>query len=180
MRNKPNLHRAHDQDTPLVHYSIIPPFQSDANRAKRSQFRPAGGPTWRSIVRNEANLPTGRPARDTIMRNKANLPRTGRNEGGSARPGGAPPPPSVRNEANFSQQAGLAWGQSCKTNPISPSRRGRRGVKRAKRTQFAHTGWKGCQPAGVGSAASGGDKHAKRTQFLRRDMETKCFVGKEL
>jgi hypothetical protein len=39
------------RDTPLFHCSIIPPFQPDANRAKRTQFQKEGQPAWRGELR---------------------------------------------------------------------------------------------------------------------------------
>ena len=39
VRNEPNLRPA---EYPSFHYSIIPPFQSDAKRAKRTQTAVAG------------------------------------------------------------------------------------------------------------------------------------------
>jgi hypothetical protein len=47
------------RDTPALHYSIIPPFQPDADYAKQSQFSPERGGT----------RPRGR---ETIVRNKPN------------------------------------------------------------------------------------------------------------
>jgi hypothetical protein len=102
VQNEPNF--AGRPDTPLFQYSIIPPFQSDADCAKRSQFpatpggtRPGGWGTWGNRVKQSQ---FGGP----IVRNEANFP---------AWPGGAGP----------GRRGTWDERQMHKTNPIS--RRGR-------------------------------------------------------
>jgi hypothetical protein len=63
-----------------------------ANRAKRSQFPPTGGPVWWSIVQNEPNFP---------------------------RQAGPVPGPIVQNEANFLDSRGRRPDSLCETKPIS-------------------------------------------------------------
>lgn len=82
-QNKPNFGRC---DRRAPHYSSIPSFQSDADRAKQSQS-PAG--------------PGGRER--VIMQNKPNLPGGAGRPSPAHRPSGLAPPPEavVQNEPNL-------------------------------------------------------------------------------
>ena len=133
--------------------------------AKQTQFV-AGGTAVRELRSPLRPLASLSP----IVRNEPNLPRTGRNEGGSARPEGAPPGPIVQNEANFPQQPGPAWDQLCETNPISAGRRARVGGGLCETKPICP----GLTEGGLGSQGTkhrhAGDKHAKQSQFPQTAM----------
>jgi hypothetical protein len=71
VQNKANLPPAH---IPLFHYSIIPLFQSDGNRAKQTQFGGARPGSQDANVQNEPNC-SGRPgARRTRCAKRTQFP----------------------------------------------------------------------------------------------------------
>jgi len=92
------------RDTPLFHYSIIPPFPSDVNHAKQTQLGPAGrrtGSLEEENVQNEPNL-----ARERRYR---------RDQTCETKP--------IVTEPPFTKPRPAGWGpHSCETKPISGGR----------------------------------------------------------
>jgi hypothetical protein len=120
--SKPNLRRPGGRDTPSFHYSSVPTFQSDAYRAKQTQFRRRE--KQRQVLGGKGvmvNSTFGRP-----RQNKANsrLRREGRGHRDVGR--GA----TAQNEANLAQR-----GRATIPRP-SPLRPRPRQADRAKQSQF--------------------------------------------
>ena len=140
------------RDTPPFHYSIIPPFQSDANGAKQSQL-PAGparqaGSLERGNVQNEPNFRRRRkksgedaqPTKSRIVQNEPNFGQPGwhpamdcakRTQFGTA--GAGPDVRKMQNEPNLPPERPPGpWPEPIVQNEPNSARRGRRQVPGAR------------------------------------------------
>jgi hypothetical protein len=189
---------------PSFQYSSIPPFQSDTDCAKQTQFRQRSG-AWgtKGVVQTNpipALMLIRRPAfaGAWIVQNKPNFAGGARRDGACARDAGA----IVRNKAKLGwagvsggRDAGRTQGKCAKQTQFLPlcrsgDRRSREG-KRAKRTQFGPTprkaaafGGQRCEtkpiPVGPQEGRSPGANRAKRTQFAPERWEGQAFHGQRV